>query len=151
MSGVREATEADLGALLRLYLYLHENGVPEDSPRLRESWAAILADRNHHILVYEADGAIVSSCVCVVIPNLTRGVRPYALIENVVTRSDCRNRGYAGACMDAARRVAREAGCYKLMLLTGSKRPEVLRFYENRGYNSADKTAFVQWLQADDD
>ena len=32
------------------------------------------------------------------------------------------------------------------MLLTGSKNPATLRFYENSGYNSNDKTAFIQWL-----
>lgn len=33
-----------------------------------------------------------------------------------------------------------------MMLLTGSKSEETLNFYRNAGYNSADKTAFIQWL-----
>lgn len=32
------------------------------------------------------------------------------------------------------------------MLLTGSKEPGTLEFYRNAGYNSEDKTAFIQWL-----
>ena len=36
--------------------------------------------------------------------------------------------------------------CYKMLLATGSKDSEILRFYEKAGYNSGDKTAFVQWL-----
>ena len=36
---------------------------------------------------------------------------------------------------------------YKMMLLTGSKKESTLRFYENAGYNSSDKTAFIQWLE----
>ncbi len=32
------------------------------------------------------------------------------------------------------------------MLLTGSKEPGTLEFYRNVGYNSEDKTAFIQWL-----
>lgn len=81
-----------------------------------------------------------------IIPNLTRNVRPYAFIENVVTREDCRGRGYAGACLEFAREIAKKENCYKMMLLTGSRKPETLRFYEKAGYNSSDKTAFIQWL-----
>ncbi len=33
-------------------------------------------DLNHHLIVCEVDGKIVASCVCVIIPNLTRNVRP---------------------------------------------------------------------------
>ena len=43
-------------------------------------------------------------------------------------------------------RLARLAGCYKAMLLTGSKKPETLRFYERCGFNERDKTAFIRWL-----
>ena len=44
------------------------------------------------------------------------------------------------------RQIAEKENCYKMMLLTGSKKPETLRFYEKAGYNSSDKTAFIQWL-----
>lgn len=147
---VREATEGDLGAILELYLDLHETRVPEDCPALRSAWIRILADDWHHLIVNEIDGQVVSSCVCVIIPNLTRGARPYALVENVVTRADVRGQGLATACMNEARRLAEVAGCYKIMLMTGSQRPETLDFYRRCGYNSADKTAFVQWLPMGD-
>ena len=45
--------------------------------------------------------------------------------------------------------IAEKENCYKMMLLTGSKKPETLRFYEKAGYNSSDKTAFIQWLGMD--
>ena len=143
---VREIRENELQALLELYLFLHETEVPEMTDRLRETWEAILADPNHHIIVKEADGKLVSSCVCVVIPNLTGGVRPYAFVENVVTHGDFRGKGYATECLAYAKKVAEAAGCYKMMLLTGSKEDSTLEFYRHAGYNSRDKTAFVQWL-----
>ena len=105
-----------------------------------------MGDENHHLIVWEEDGKIVSSCVCVIIPNLSRGVRPYAFVENVVTHADYRGKGYATACLNYARELARNANCYKMMLLTGSKSPSTLAFYEGAGYNSSDKTAFIQWL-----
>jgi GNAT superfamily N-acetyltransferase len=146
---IREATKKDLAALLELYLFLHEDSIPEQDEHLQYTWNQILEDKNHHLIVNEIDGKIVSSCVCVIIPNLTRNVRPYAFIENVVTHADYRKKGYAAECLAYAKSLAQKENCYKMMLLTGSKRPETLRFYENAGYNSGDKTAFIQWLGMD--
>lgn len=143
---VREAVREDLNGLLELYLYLHEELLPKSDDHLMNTWNQILSDPNHHIIVNEIDGKIVSSCVCVIIPNLTRGIRPYAFVENVVTHEDYRKKGYATECLDHARKIAQQENCYKMMLLTGSKRQSTLDFYTKAGYNSNDKTAFIQWL-----
>ena len=143
---VREADEGDLKEILELYLCLHEQSVPEQSDHLLHTWKQILEDENHHLIVNEKDGKIVSSCVCVIIPNLTRNVRPYAFVENVVTHADYRGRGLASECLEYAKQTAQRCNCYKMMLLTGSKDKKTLDFYRNAGYNSADKTAFIQWI-----
>ena len=143
---IREANKNDLEGILQLYLHLHEEGIPEESEHLRSTWNTILNDKNHHLIVCEEAGMIVASCVCVIIPNLTRNVRPYAFVENVVTHKDYRKRGYAGACLRYAKQIAQENNCYKMMLLTGSKEESTLNFYREAGYNSTDKTAFIQWI-----
>ncbi len=143
---IREIKRSELGALLELYTHLHELGVPENSEHLKNTWDEICNDKSHHIIVCEIEGKIVSSCVCVIIPNLTRNVRPYAFVENVVTHSDFRGKGYASACLSYAKELAQKAGCYKMMLLTGSKNESTLNFYKSAGYNCDDKTAFIQWL-----
>ena len=143
---VREAENKDLNGLLELYLHLHENSIPESDAHLEQPWEQIICDPNFHLVVNEVEGKIVSSCVCVIVPNLTRNVRPYALIENVVTHEGYRKRGYAGECLDYARHIAEKENCYKMMLITGSKETDTLRFYEKSGYKSGDKTAFVQFL-----
>lgn len=148
MQGAREAKRENLQEILRLYLHLHEKKIPESNRILSDTWQQIMDDPNHHLIVYEAEGKIVSSCVCVVIPNLTRNLRPYAFVENVVTHQDYRGRGYATACLEYAKEVAVREGCYKIMLLTGAKDTETLEFYQNAGYNCSDKTAFIQWLDA---
>ena len=81
---VREAVYEDLKAILELYLDLHEKAIPEESEHLESVWKQIITDRNHHFIVNVQQDRMVSACVCVIIPNLTRNVRPYALIENVV-------------------------------------------------------------------
>ncbi len=144
---VREIFENELNELLELYLHLHEDSVPAMSEHLRSTWKTIVQDKNHHIIVNFIDGKIVSSCVCVIIPNLTRNVRPYAFIENVVTHKDYRAKGYATECLDHAKEIAKAENCYKMMLLTGSKKDSTKKFYEHAGYNSTDKTAFIQWLE----
>lgn len=144
---VREIAEHELNELLQLYLYLHEKTIPDMTEHLKNTWNTIVQDENHHIIVNEVDGKIVSSCVCVIIPNLTRNIRPYAFIENVVTHDDYRGKGYATECLNYAKEIAEKANCYKMMLLTGSKKETTLNFYGNAGYNSTDKTAFIQWLE----
>lgn len=143
---VREANTNDLKEILELYLFLHETDIPEESDHLKQTWEKIITDNDHHLIVCVIDGQIVSSCVCVIIPNLTRNVRPYAFIENVVTHKDYRGKGYATECLNYAKKIAEENDCYKMMLLTGSKEPKTLDFYRNAGYNSSDKTAFIQWI-----
>ena len=143
---IREITEADFDGLMTLYMQLHDNPFPEKDERVIALWQRILADPDHHIIVCEEDGKIVSSCVCVIIPNLTHGQRPYAFVETVITDENYRGRGPATACLDFAREIANRENCYKMMLLTGSKKDSTLRFYERAGYNKNDKTAFISWL-----
>ena len=143
---VREVVENDLQGLLELYLFLHEDSVPDIDEHLKDMWEQIIHDENHHIIVNEKDGIIVASCVCVIIPNLTRNVRPYAFVENVVTHEKYRKQGLATECLAYAKEIAVKNNCYKMMLLTGSKSEETHNFYKQAGYNSEDKTAFIQWL-----
>ncbi len=143
---IREITENDFDGLMQLYTHLHENTIPFKTKEVMAVWNHIISDRNHHIIVAEVDGKLVSSCVCVIIPNLTHQQRPYAIVENVVTHPNYRKQGLATACLNFAKELAQKENCYKLMLLTGSKEESTLHFYRCAGYNSEDKTAFIQWI-----
>lgn len=145
-TSIRAVRAGDLEQLLQLYLYLHECSVPPASERRGQIWDKICSDPDYHILVAEQAGRIVSSCTCIIIPNLTRGLRPYALIENVVTDEAYRGRGLASACLAEAVALAEQAGAYKVMLLTGAKDQKTLDFYSRAGFNCRDKTAFIRWL-----
>lgn len=143
---IREINRNDFQGLMKLYMQLHNNSMPEDTAEIAELWNRIVDDKNHHIIVAEEDGKIVSSCVCVIILNLTHNQQSYAFIENVVTDKDYRKRGFATKCLNYAKDIALKENCYKLMLLTGSKEESTLNFYRKAGYNSEDKTAFIQWI-----
>ena len=107
---IRETRQGDLRGLLELYAHLQKEGRLEPDLEAERVWRRILREENHHILVAEEGGRILSSCVCVVVPNLTHGQRPYALVENVVTHPDFRGRGLASACLAAARIAPYRAG-----------------------------------------
>ena len=142
---IREITSEDYEQLMSLYLHLHETEVPPFE-RSRDVWEHILSDKNYHIIVAEEDEMIVSSCTCIIIPNLTHGPRPYAWVENVVTHADYRGRGLATACLDYAKELAEKENCYRLVLMTGSKLESTLKFYENAGYDRTEKTGYIQHL-----
>ena len=138
---VRPADHADLPYLLDLYVHLN----PDDARCSPEDAAAVL-DRllryeGSVILVGTIGDALVTTCTLIVIPNLTRGGRPYALVENVVTHADHRGAGFGRKVLNAAVERAWEAGCYKIMLMTGSKKPSTIAFYEAAGFEQS-KTGF---------
>jgi len=149
MLTIREAVSADAEALCDLYLNHLTEHPPAESQDMA-LWRTMLArfgrDPLYHLLVGETDGKIVSSVTLVVIENLTHNLRPYALIENVVTHAGYRGMHYATALIQRASEIAAERGCYKIMLLTGSKKDSTLRFYENCGFNRSDKTGFLKRL-----
>jgi GNAT superfamily N-acetyltransferase len=135
-----------LQGILSLYTQLHGNAFPEIEENLINLWRDILADPQHHIMVGCVEDKIVACCVTIVIKNLTNNQRPYALVENVITDENYRNKGYATQVLNYAKEIALKNNCYKIMLMTGSKQDSVLSFYEKAGYNKNDKTAFIQWL-----
>ena len=146
---IRKANENDAEALCELYMkHLTEYppNVKQDLSVWRKKLCAFESDELYHLLVGEVDGLVVSSVTLVIIENLTHNVRRYALIENVVTHADYRGRRYAAKLMEKASEIADSHDCYKIMLLTGSKKEHTLRFYENCGFNKNDKTGFIKWL-----
>ena len=143
---IRLINTNELNNLLTLYEQLHNNSFPCIDEELLYLWETIIADKNYYIVVAVEDKKIISSCVMIIIPNLTHNQRPYALIENVVTDMEYRNKGFATKCLHYAKRIAVQNNCYKIMLMTGSKKDSTLNFYKKAGYNDKDKTAFIQWL-----
>lgn len=103
---IREVNKADFDGLMKLYMQLHNNPIPEKTPEIMELWNRIINDKDYHIIIAEEDGKIISSCVCVIIPNLTHNQQPYAFVENVVTEEAYRGKGLATKCLNYAKEIA---------------------------------------------
>ena len=136
----------DLPELLTLYQQLHPADPVPQGEALQALWREIVADANYHILLVKTDGAIAASVTVVIVKNLTRNARPYAIVENVITNAAHRRKGYAAALLAEAVRMARAANCYKVSLTTGNQDAGTFAFYESCGFNRGDKTAFIMWL-----
>lgn len=139
---IRRAVDSDLEALLPLLAQLNPDD-PSSSPReAGKVWETILADRHLVWIVAESQGRLVGACCLALVPNLTRGLRPFGVVENVIVDANCRRRGIASRLLSEARRIADEARCYKLMLMSNRRRTEAHPLYRKAGFESDSKLAF---------
>jgi ribosomal protein S18 acetylase RimI-like enzyme len=110
---------------------------------LEAIWRRILRDDSHIYMGGFLGETLISACNAVVVPNLTRGARPYAVIENVVTHAAHRR---TGAGTKVMRRLIDECiarACYKIMLMSSADRDSAHGFYESLGFDKKSKQAFV--------
>ncbi|MEJ5979303.1 GNAT family N-acetyltransferase [Novosphingobium sp. PS1R-30] len=138
---IRPAKPTDLSALTALYWHLDAAAERCPPEKAASVFARFALYQGSAILLGLFENAPVTSCTVVVVPNLTHGGTPYALIENVVTHADYRNRGFGKAILHAAVELAWAEGCYKAMLMTGSKEASTLALYEAAGFEQS-KTGF---------
>jgi len=141
---IRELGPDELDALLELYAHLHESDDPLPArSRVEQEWDRVCADPALIYLGGFHNGALVSSCTAAIVPNFTRGLRPYAVIENVVTRADLRGQGVGSRVLQALLEHCRAAGCYKVMLQSAAARDAAHRFYCANGFDPDAKQAFI--------
>lgn len=146
---IRKAKGSDANDLKVLYFdYLTHFPPKEEQDMIM--WQNLLdkfeKDENMYLLVVEEEGKIISSVQMAIIESLTHNVRPFAVIENVVTHIDYRNKGYASALLERASEIAREHRCYKVFLETGSNKESTLNFYRNNGFAIDEKHSCLKHL-----
>jgi len=141
---IRDIRKSELPDLLGLYEHLHVSDIPLPSQdTVAGVWQAMQQNPDLNCFGAFVGDSLVSSCTLSVIPNLTRGCSPYGVIENVVTHPSFRKQGFGKAVLQHALQHAWSRGCYKVMLLTGSKKEETYRFYESAGFDRHAKQAFL--------
>ncbi len=140
---IRPLAGPDLPALLALYRELHPADPAIAPDLLRSTWQQMLDTPGLSVTGGFAGDSLATSCTLLILPNLTRGARPFALLENVVTAAAFRRRGFGRAMLAHAAGLARQAGCYKLMLQTGRLDAITFAFYEACGFSRHAKQAFL--------
>lgn len=146
---IRKAKNTDADDLRVLYFDFLTHFPPKEEQDMNV-WQNLLdkfeKDEHMYLLVVEENGIVVSSVQMAVIESLTHNVRPFAVIENVVTHIDYRNRGYASALLERASEIAREKRCYKVFLETGSNKESTLNFYRKNGFAIDEKHSCLKRL-----
>lgn len=146
---IRKAKSTDANAIKELY-FDHLTHFPPKEKQDMALWQNLLdkfeKDEHMHLLVVEEEGKVVSSVQMAIIESLTHNVRPFAVIENVVTHADYRSRGYASALLERATEIAKEHRCYKVFLETGSNKESTLNFYRNNGFAIDEKHSCLKRL-----
>lgn len=141
---IRLIDASELNDLLALYKHLHTTDDPLPETNIVQSvWHELLSHPRYRYFGGYLNEQLIASCNLTLIPNLTRGCRPYGVIENVVTHTEHRGQGHGQAILRHALAQAWSAGCYKVMLMTGRKDPATLRFYESAGFDRHEKQAFI--------
>jgi GNAT superfamily N-acetyltransferase len=135
---VRDAVEADLEALLGLYVQLSPGNASTTAEAARPGLRAMLADERVRLVVVEGThGRVVATATVVIVPNLTHDGQPWAQVENVVVDESVRGTGAGRLVMDECVRLAWEAGCYKVQLQSADHREGAHRFYEGMGFRAS--------------
>jgi N-acetylglutamate synthase-like GNAT family acetyltransferase len=139
---VRKATIIDLPKILELYKELNPEDEELDLVTAQSIWKNSESKNSVTYLVAFDNNDIVGTCNIAIIDNLTRSGRPYAIIENVITSVKSRRKGIGKELIEKAVELAQSSNCYKVILLSSSKRSEAHKFYESIGFNSNSKKGF---------
>ncbi len=146
---LRVAGERDLDDLFTLLSDMH--GKPPWEPA-KDAEAVrvlrrILSDPARRITIASLDGEPAGTLDLMVVPNLTRNLSPWAIVENVVVAERFRRRGVGRLLIDDAIAHATEQGCYKVQLVSARRRDAAHALYEAAGFD-AEVNGYRRYLHA---
>ncbi|MGW4681675.1 N-acetyltransferase family protein [Micromonospora taraxaci] len=146
----RAAGPDDFAQIIHLYRQLNPDDPVRDDGSDVAAYQRILDTPGLSLFVLDLDGVVVATTYLNVIPNLSRSASPYAVIENVVVEESRRGTGLGRQIMAGTLQAAWDAGCYKAMLMTGSRTPATHAFYRACGFAPDVKTAYLARPPASD-
>lgn len=152
MAIVRAAREEDIPRLLELYQQLAiTNAEAERQSNLslehyRRAFREIMNFPGQELLVAKDEGEVVGSLVLVIVPNLSHGARPWAIIENVIVDRKRRRRGAGRLLMEYAIDRAKESDCCRIGLSSNKSRHEAHQFYQAMGFFDTSSYSFRIYL-----
>ncbi len=95
--------------------------------------------------IFRKDGEEVIAMTAVFVVKLFS--RKLAIIEEVVTLKEHRNKGVGTSMVKEAIEIARKSGCDCVELAVPNRKPEVKKFYESLGFKDRDNASMRLWLK----
>lgn len=144
MFRTRPLTEADLPALLELYLELYR--IPTEPELMLRNFRRMAANPDYLVVgAFDEGGQLIGSALAIICLDILAGCQPWAMVENVITAERVRAQGVGRLVMGALERFAQERGCSYIQLTTTS--PSAYPFYGAIGYSGDLVRAFrKQWV-----
>jgi predicted N-acetyltransferase YhbS len=98
-----------------------------------EAFSEVKRSQNSCVFVAELARDIVGTIAISIIPNLSHGGRPWAVIENVVVDERARKSSIGATLMLHAIDLARARGCFRVVLSSSRHRKGSHEFYQRLG------------------
>lgn len=143
MPVARLARVSDLPSLLSLFAVSEVSAAAQPAERAERIWRETLAQPGVGVFVCDEADRIAATCMLITVPNLLRGGRRHAFLENVVTHPELRGRGFGKAMVQAALIHAWATDCYHVLMQSGRKDPRVHSFYRGLGFEPGLRVAYV--------
>jgi N-acetylglutamate synthase-like GNAT family acetyltransferase len=135
MISIRKAKQQDLPRILELYEELTGEKQKAATDTTNQVFNEIISLPNQEFLVAEKNSFVVGTIFLQITPNLSHVARPWAILENLVVDGRYRRQGIGRLLIEYASARAREAGCYKVQLLSSNIRHEAHQFYRALGFD----------------
>jgi GNAT superfamily N-acetyltransferase len=126
--------QSDLEAISQLHI--HFWGEPSDIGAMSETLTLLDQNPGHIFLAARIDGACVGTATGVVCHGLYGGFDSYMVIEDVVVDEVQRRQGIASALVTELERLAREASCRQMIVLSESVRHDAHGLYGALGFEA---------------
>jgi GNAT superfamily N-acetyltransferase len=132
---VREATDADLPGILRVYAQPDlDDGDVLALDEARAQLARIRQYPDYALYVAVEDGRVVGTFALLIMDNLMHRGAPSGIVEDVGVLPELRGHGIGKQMMQHAMALCAKRGCYKLVLSSNAKRTDAHAFYASLGF-----------------
>lgn len=141
---IRKIQETDLKDLAKLYQLLCDEVC--DLEEMTRKFHLIDQNEAYHLLGAEVDGKIVGTLMTVTCHDLVGTFKAFMTIENVAVSEVCRGKGIGRALFAEAERIAKEAECSYIYLVSGPTRTIAHKMYAALGYTDEGALGFRKYV-----